>query len=467
MGTNQLGDNIKASLDSLSEADKNNRTKVMQAMGNPIEDWVDDRGIIKLGTTITDSNDVTIALPDVTTEYASRLYWRKGTGTGKVLFSTTSSQLMNGLSASHWSLENEDVILLEPSSTEWKVLLYGGYDQSGNLILKPASGGSVVVDDKLIIENATDQFLHEEDGKLVIGDSSDTTWTFQNESVHIVAGLDIIQTVDNLRYGYVSFRRQDGKRGGYIGWGNGDDRLNLELENATYLSIKGHLLINSNDDVSPSTAKGGALLQIGNSDEGLANIVIDGNEIIARQGTATSSDNVGLGLQTEGGGVTIGYHHTEDRDSGLYIGSKKDAYIILEADTDNVTETDNPYIKFIQDNGGIYAYIGLMDDTSSKDNVFYLSINGNYVYYTKYNEEFIRFVKTPAPYSNASKNLGSPSEKWHYGYINLIRFYRYSSCPSGLLSYSVGSSVKDACSTATDINDFFTAYTDGTGRRDY
>jgi len=48
MGTNQLGDNIKASLDSLSEADKNNRTKVMQAMGNPIEDWVDDRGMTEI-----------------------------------------------------------------------------------------------------------------------------------------------------------------------------------------------------------------------------------------------------------------------------------------------------------------------------------------------------------------------------------------------------------------------------------
>ena len=39
MGTNVLGDNIKAAIDDLSEANKTNRTEVMRAIGNEIEDW--------------------------------------------------------------------------------------------------------------------------------------------------------------------------------------------------------------------------------------------------------------------------------------------------------------------------------------------------------------------------------------------------------------------------------------------
>ena len=39
MGTNVLGDNIKAAIDALSEANKTNRTEVMRAIGNEVEDW--------------------------------------------------------------------------------------------------------------------------------------------------------------------------------------------------------------------------------------------------------------------------------------------------------------------------------------------------------------------------------------------------------------------------------------------
>ena len=39
MGTNVLGDNIKAAIDALSEASKTDRTEVMRAIGNEVEDW--------------------------------------------------------------------------------------------------------------------------------------------------------------------------------------------------------------------------------------------------------------------------------------------------------------------------------------------------------------------------------------------------------------------------------------------
>lgn len=44
---------------------------------------------------------------------------------------------------------------------------------------------------------------------------------------------------DNLHYGYIEFRREDDARGGYIGWGNGSDRLFFRLENSANLEFQG------------------------------------------------------------------------------------------------------------------------------------------------------------------------------------------------------------------------------------
>ena len=52
----------------------------------------------------------------------------------------------------------------------------------------------------------------------------------------------------------------------------------------------------------------------------------------------------------------------------LHIASTGDAIIKLEADTDNVTESDNPQIQLIQDGGAVYAYIGI---DSSNDAFFW------------------------------------------------------------------------------------------------
>lgn len=98
--------------------------------------------------TITGSTDVTITLPDVNSAAVPRLYYRTGSGTGKVLFATNGTQTINGIAASNWELEGEESILLSPATDNWRVLLYGGYDESGNLQLKPASGGRIIFDDQ-------------------------------------------------------------------------------------------------------------------------------------------------------------------------------------------------------------------------------------------------------------------------------------------------------------------------------
>ena len=115
-------------------------------VGNGTDDYIAlpyHSSMIRIGYDITDATDITITLPDVTDETVHRFYYRTGSGTGKVLFATTSSQTINGLAASSWYLEDEESIILEPGDSEWKVISYGGYDQSGNFVIKTASGGII------------------------------------------------------------------------------------------------------------------------------------------------------------------------------------------------------------------------------------------------------------------------------------------------------------------------------------
>ena len=48
-----------------------------------------------------------------------------------------------------------------------------------------------------------------------------------------------IRYIDNSYYGWIGFYRQDDTRGAYIGWGNGNDRVDLILDNASIFSIQG------------------------------------------------------------------------------------------------------------------------------------------------------------------------------------------------------------------------------------
>ena len=95
---------------------------------------------------ITSSSTTTVDLPDANSVVSNRLYRRTGAGSGTVLFNAYGSQTINGIADTNWVLEDEETILLAPITDGWRVLLYGGYDESGNLVLKPASGGRIVFD---------------------------------------------------------------------------------------------------------------------------------------------------------------------------------------------------------------------------------------------------------------------------------------------------------------------------------
>ena len=81
---------------------------------------------------ITDSNDVTVDLPDATNEVVERTYFRTGSGSGKVLFSAYGSQTINGDSASVWYLEGEGIIKLVPAGGNWQVVEYNDKGSNSN-----------------------------------------------------------------------------------------------------------------------------------------------------------------------------------------------------------------------------------------------------------------------------------------------------------------------------------------------
>ncbi len=64
---------------------------------------------------------------------------------------------------------------------------------------------------------------------------------------------------------------------------------------------------------------------------------------------------------TSGGDVGIG---TSSPSTLLHLASTGDAVLTIEADTDNVTETDNPQLRFVQDGGITTARIGFADGTN-------------------------------------------------------------------------------------------------------
>ena len=86
-------------------------------------------------------------------------------------------------------------------------------------------------------------------------------------------------------------------------------------------------------------------------------------------GADSDSDGVGIiAFQTKNttrmalandGKLGIG---TQTPATNLHVASAGDAAILLAADTDNVTESDNPYLKLTQDGGGVASVLGICGD---------------------------------------------------------------------------------------------------------
>ena len=127
----------------------------------------------------------------------------------------------------------------------------------------------------------------------------------------------------------------------------------------------------SNSDTTSSSFiryKDSEGLQIGTL--GTTNLSFETNDITAM--TIDTGQNIGIG--------------TETPDTQLHIKSTGSIALKLEADTDNVTETDNPLIQLIQDAGAISTNIGLNGNndatfTDALENAFYIENTSSAVGY--------------------------------------------------------------------------------------
>lgn len=115
---------------------------------------------------ISDGTNVVIALPDATKTYAEQIIKRRGSGSGKVTFTTESGQTIEGLVASAWELKNEGIIVLAPLNGNYEVLIFYDYPQDENALQKQLSQakawinfdgtGSVAIRDSFNVSSITD-----------------------------------------------------------------------------------------------------------------------------------------------------------------------------------------------------------------------------------------------------------------------------------------------------------------------
>jgi len=104
---------------------------------------------------ISDSVDVTYNLPDASTVTREYTIKRRGSGTGKVLFSTQSSQTIEGLAASIWELEGEGEIVLFPYGGNWEVKHYEDSGSNANGSWQKYANGVLEQQHKLTVTSAS------------------------------------------------------------------------------------------------------------------------------------------------------------------------------------------------------------------------------------------------------------------------------------------------------------------------
>ena len=177
------------------------------------------------------------------------------------------------------------------------------------------SGGSLAIRSNKI--SGTDHFWLTETGRVGIGTSTpDALLNVEGSSGELIR-----LTYGSLQAGFIRAVK-NGVNNWYIGNGS-----------------------SSSDDMYVTNYRSNSNLYL--STGGSTGMMFDG-----------TNHRIGVGTTTP----AVPFHMSKGNTSALIkLTSNIDAGLILEADADNVTETHNPYINFIQDGGAIKANIGLND----------------------------------------------------------------------------------------------------------
>jgi len=173
-------------------------------------------------------------------------------------------------------------------------------------------------------------------------------------------------------------------------------RRYTEMRPSTSSLTEGEEVIsNVNGIISMYRKQNGNLYKINYSSNG--RIILDEQLVDVKHNVKIGNDlnisgNVGIGeIAPEG---------------NLHISSLTDATFILEADTDNATESDNPRIELRQDGDSIRGYLGIEGSagalyTNSLTNATYLEAKANNTIYT--NIQFVTGGDKDAPSNGTAR----------------------------------------------------------------
>lgn len=147
------------------------------------------------------------------------------------------------------------------------------------------------------------------------------------------------------------------------------------------------------------------------------------------------------------GNVGIG---TSSPDTQLHIKSTGAVAVKLEADTDNVTETDNPLIQLIQDSGQMHANIGLNGAagtafTDALENAFYIEHNRS-IQFANDNQAHLTIA------TSGKVGIGT-----HYP-SSLLTLSGSGGDTSGLMFQNSTEKVRQYFDTDSEDSDFFITY---------
>ena len=139
----------------------------------------------------------------------------------------TTDDLAEGTTNKYFYTHNHDDRYYTQTQIDSNYLSLSGGTITGNLSIS----GNLTINGRSISVHDTDKT-----------DFGNIAWTSNNELYHFENAISA-EFSSNDHYGFMSFRRNDGTRGGYIGYGDGGSYLNIYLDNASTLDVLGHLRV--------------------------------------------------------------------------------------------------------------------------------------------------------------------------------------------------------------------------------
>jgi len=328
------------------------------------EGWTDDGTVVRL-TTNGDQVGIGTLSPEAKLHVNGSTFISHNSGNGWMLFPSSEGQDLTfvsdplvGTPDSRVTFSQNGNVGIGTTNPEARLQITGGDDASlasgGYLVLGPVEDRNIVMDDNDIIARRSGEnsvlYLQPEGGPVAIGTRSTTIPLSVGLTVDGNVGVGTTDPQTRLQITGGGDANLAG--GGYLTMGSAGGR-NMVMDNneilarddgsvsTLHLQAEGGLVAIGVNGVTDANLNGGGSLTLGSV--GGTNIVLDNNEIMARNNGNTST----LHFQADGGSVRIGGNDGGalliGADTGNRIGINQEQIIATE-DGDTATLYLNPVL---------------------------------------------------------------------------------------------------------------------------